>query len=43
MSVINIGAYGKEAHQFLERLDAAYSFGVVPPLIQQTIKNFFKN
>ncbi|NLN82829.1 MAG: M20/M25/M40 family metallo-hydrolase [Firmicutes bacterium] len=43
MPVINIGAYGKEAHQFLERLDAAYSFGVVPPLIQQTIKNFFEN
>lgn len=43
MPVINIGAYGKDAHQFLERIDAAYTFGIIPGLIQETIRQYFKN
>ena len=42
MPVVNIGSYGKDAHQFLERIEADYTLGVVPVLIQETIKQFFK-
>ncbi len=42
MPVVNIGAYGKDAHQYLERIDADYSFGVTPVLIQKTIQSFFQ-
>lgn len=41
MPVVNIGAYGKDAHQYLERIDANYSFAVTPVLIQKTIQSFF--
>jgi arginine utilization protein RocB len=42
MPVVNIGSYGKDAHQFLERIDADYTLGVVPVLIWDTIQHFFK-
>ena len=41
MPVVNIGSYGKDAHQFLERIDAEYTLGVVPVLIEETIRRFF--
>lgn len=41
MPVVNIGSYGKDAHQFLERIDAEYTLGVVPELIAESIRRFF--
>ncbi|MDF2677542.1 MAG: peptidase [Bacillota bacterium] len=39
LPVLNIGAYGKDAHKFTERLEEKYSFEVVPELVYKTIIN----
>ncbi|MEL7563446.1 MAG: M20/M25/M40 family metallo-hydrolase [Dehalobacterium sp.] len=36
---VNIGPFGKDAHESTERLYMPYAFGTLPGLIQQTIKN----
>lgn len=42
LPVLNIGAYGKDAHKFTERLEEKYSFEVVPELVYKTIINLLK-
>lgn len=36
---VNIGPFGKDAHESTERLYMPYAFRTLPRLIQQTIKN----
>lgn len=40
--VVNIGTYGKDGHTYIERLEKPYSFGVMPKLVDETIKEYFK-
>lgn len=37
LPVVNIGPYGKDAHQFTERIERDYSFRVAPTLVYDTI------
>ncbi len=39
LPVVNIGPFGKDAHQFTERLERDYSFKVAPELVYRTIEN----
>src|SRR5699024_8439494 len=39
LPVADIGAFGKDAHQFTERLEKRYSFEVAPKLLYKTIIN----
>ncbi len=39
LPVLNIGPFGKDAHQFTERIEKNYSFKVVPELVYKTIMN----
>lgn len=39
---INYGCYGKDAHQWTERVNIPYTFGVLPILIQDTIDFYLK-
>jgi len=36
--VVNLGVKGRDAHKWTERLDLAYSFGVLPDLMIQTLR-----
>jgi arginine utilization protein RocB len=38
MPVVNLGPYGKGAHQRGERVLMSYSFGVLPQLIYETVE-----
>ncbi len=42
LPVVNIGPYGKDAHQFTERIERDYSFKVVPALVYDTIIHLLK-
>ena len=37
LPVVNIGPFGKDAHQFTERIEKDYSFRVAPGLVYETI------
>jgi arginine utilization protein RocB len=37
LPVVNIGPFGKDAHQFTERIEKEYSFKVVPTILYETI------
>jgi arginine utilization protein RocB len=37
LPVLNIGPFGKDAHQFTERIEKTYSFEVAPELVYKTI------
>ena len=37
LPVANIGPFGKDAHQFTERIEKDYSFKVVPTILYDTI------
>ena len=37
LPVLNIGPFGKDAHQFTERLEKNYSFEIAPELVYKTI------
>ncbi|WP_291402036.1 M20/M25/M40 family metallo-hydrolase [Acidaminobacter sp.] len=37
LPVVNIGPYGKDAHQFTERIQRDYSFNVAPQLVYETL------
>jgi len=37
LPVVNIGPYGKDAHQFTERIQRDYSFNVAPQLVYDTL------
>jgi arginine utilization protein RocB len=39
LPVVNIGPYGKDAHQFTERIERDYSFDVAPNLVYDTLMN----
>lgn len=39
LPVVNIGPYGKDAHQFTERIEKHYSFKVAPILVYDTLMN----
>ncbi|MCL2559898.1 MAG: M20/M25/M40 family metallo-hydrolase [Turicibacter sp.] len=42
LPVLNIGPFGKDAHQFTERLEKNYSFKVAPELVYRTISNLLQ-
>lgn len=42
LPVVNIGPYGKDSHQFTERIDQEYSFKVTPSLVYDTITQLLK-
>ena len=42
LPVVNIGPFGKGAHQFTERVEIDYSYYVVPQLVYRTIENLLK-
>ena len=37
---INIGTYGKDAHQWTERVYKPYTFGTLPKLVEKAIYRF---
>ncbi|MBR5315971.1 MAG: M20/M25/M40 family metallo-hydrolase [Firmicutes bacterium] len=37
LPVADIGSYGKDAHQFTERVETGYSFGVLPEILYKTM------
>lgn len=39
LPVVDIGPFGKDSHQFTERVEKNYSFEVVPQLVYRTIMN----
>jgi len=39
LPVLDIGAFGKDAHKFTERIEKRYSFEVAPVLVYKTIMN----
>lgn len=39
--VVNIGPWGREFHQRLERVHAPYAFDVLPKIIMSIVENFF--
>ncbi|MBU5310904.1 M20/M25/M40 family metallo-hydrolase [Tissierella carlieri] len=43
LPVLDIGAFGKDAHKFTERIEKKYSFEVAPVLVYKTIMNLLKN
>ena len=38
LPVVNIGPFGKDAHQFTERIETAFSLEVAPVLVYDTIR-----
>ena len=42
LPVVDIGAFGKDAHKFTERIEKKYSFEVAPVLVYKTIMNLLK-
>ncbi len=42
LPVLDIGAFGKDAHKFTERIEKKYSFEVAPVLVYKTIMNLLK-
>src|SRR5665647_2660949 len=38
LPVVNIGAFGKDAHKYTERIEKKYTFQVTPDLVYKTIK-----
>lgn len=42
LPVVNIGPYGKDSHQFTERIEKEYSFKVTPTLVYDTIIQLLK-
>ncbi|NLV70169.1 MAG: M20/M25/M40 family metallo-hydrolase [Clostridiales bacterium] len=42
LPVLDIGAFGKDAHKFTERIEKKYTFNVAPELLYRTIKNLLK-
>jgi arginine utilization protein RocB len=42
LPVLDIGAFGKDAHRFTERIEKRYSFEVAPILVYKTIMNLLK-
>ncbi len=43
LPVLDIGAFGKDAHKFTERIEKKYSFEVAPVLVYKTIMNLLKS
>jgi arginine utilization protein RocB len=37
LPVADIGCYGKDAHQFTERVETVYSFEVLPEILYKTM------
>jgi len=42
LPVVNIGPFGKDAHQYTERIERKYSFDVAPKFVYETVKNLLK-
>lgn len=42
LPVLDIGAFGKDAHKFTERIEKKYSFEVAPELLYKTIMNLLE-
>jgi arginine utilization protein RocB len=42
LPVLDIGAFGKDAHKFTERIEKKYTFNVAPELLYRTILNLLK-
>ncbi len=42
LPVVNIGPFGKDAHQYTERIEKKYSFQVAPKFVYETLKNLLQ-
>lgn len=42
LPVVNIGPFGKDAHQYTERIEKDYSFNIAPKMVFETIINILK-
>ena len=42
LPVVNIGPFGKDAHQYTERIERDYSFNIAPQMVYDTIYNILK-
>lgn len=42
LPVVNIGPFGKDAHQYTERIEKKYSFQVAPRFVYETLKNLLQ-
>ena len=42
LPVADIGSYGKDAHQFTERVETVYSFEVLPDILYKTTLQLLK-
>lgn len=42
LPVVNIGAFGKDAHKYTERIEKKYTFKITPQLVYKTILNLLK-
>ncbi|MFA5839664.1 MAG: M20/M25/M40 family metallo-hydrolase [Candidatus Margulisiibacteriota bacterium] len=42
LPVINLGPWGKGAHQRIERIETSYSFGRLPQIMEDVIRNTFR-
>ncbi|QST02300.1 M20/M25/M40 family metallo-hydrolase (plasmid) [Pontibacillus sp. ALD_SL1] len=40
--VLNIGPYGKDPHQRTERVEAVYSFGILPEILEESLHTLFR-
>ena len=43
LPVADIGSYGKDAHQFTERVETVYSFEVLPDILYKTMMKLLEN
>ena len=42
LPVLDIGAFGKDAHRWTERIEKKFSFNVTPELIYRTLLNLLE-
>lgn len=43
LPVVNIGPFGKDAHQYTERIEREYSFRVAPKMVYETVLNILND
>ena len=43
LPVADIGSYGKDAHQFTERVEMGYTYEVLPEILYKTMMYIFEN
>ena len=43
LPVADIGSYGKDAHQFTERVETVYTYEVLPEILYKTMMHILQN